>query len=77
MNFGQALEALKNGEVVTRQGWNGKKQWLELQMPDKNSKMKSPYIFISPVNKMLVPWVASQTDMLAEDWKQLDRMHLS
>jgi hypothetical protein len=78
MNFGQALEALKDGEKVARKGWNGKGIFIELQVPDKNSKMTHPYIYIdttglvtdnSHAPKSLVPWLASQTDMLAEDWE--------
>lgn len=68
MNFGEALIELKQGMLVSREGWNGKGQYLMLQRPDENSKMRRPYIFISPVDGELVPWVASQTDLLAEDW---------
>lgn len=68
MNFGQAIEQLKQGKRMTREGWNGKGQFIELQVPDEFSKMKKPYIYISPVDGQLVPWLASQTDMLAEDW---------
>lgn len=68
MTFGEALDELKEGNKVSREGWNGKDQWLSLQIPDENSKMKRPYIFISPVDGDLVPWVASQSDLLAEDW---------
>lgn len=68
MNFGEAIEALKQGEKVQRAGWNGPGQWLELQLPDEHSKMRKPYVYISPVDGGLVPWLASQTDMLAEDW---------
>lgn len=74
MNFGSALEALKSGMKVSRQGWNGKGLWLELQRPDENSKMTLPYIFISYPDDAKttpgarVPWLASQTDLLAEDW---------
>lgn len=67
-NFGEAISRLKLSERVTRQGWNGKGQYLELQVPDENSKMGHPYIYISPVDGKFVPWLASQTDMLAEDW---------
>ena len=74
MNFGDALEALKGGSKVQREGWNGKGLWLELQWPDEHSKMTLPYIFMSypddakttPGAK--VPWLASQTDMLSDDW---------
>lgn len=68
MNFGQAIEALKRGDRVTRSGWNGKNMWLALQRPDQHSKMSLPYIYMSTVTGDLVPWLASQTDVLAEDW---------
>lgn len=68
MNFGEALQGLKQGLKVARQGWNGKGMWLELQRPDAHSKMKQPYIFINPVGGEPVPWVASQPDLLEEDW---------
>lgn len=72
MLFGAALEALKDGQAVAREGWNGKGQWLELQEPDEGSKMTLPYIFIVTVQGDLVPWLASQTDMLADDWHVMD-----
>lgn len=68
MNFGDALLALKEGKKVSRSGWNGKGMWLELQRPDAHSKMTLPYIFMVTVTGDRVPWLASQTDMLAEDW---------
>ena len=74
MNFGQAIEELKAGCKVSRTGWNGKGLWLELQVPDEHSKMTLPYIYINyPMDAQntpgaRVPWLASQTDMLADDW---------
>lgn len=68
-DFGWALEALRSGRKVTREGWNGKGQFLELQVPNEHSKMTLPYIYITTVNGNRVPWLASQTDMLAEDWE--------
>ena len=68
MNFGEALERLKNGGCVTRMGWNGPGQCLFLQRPDQHSKMTLPYIYIQTVQGDLVPWLASQTDLLATDW---------
>lgn len=67
-DFGQALKLLKQGRKVTRLSWNGKGQFLALQIPDENSKMRKPYIYISPVDGELVPWLASQTDLLDDDW---------
>lgn len=68
MNFGQAIEAIKEGKKVAREGWNGKGMWLNLQTPDEHSKMSLPYIYMFTADKHQVPWLASQTDMLAEDW---------
>ena len=77
MTFGLAIEALTLGKKVARSGWNGKGIFIELQKPDENSKMSHPYIFIDTTGlqtdnpdapKSRVPWLASQTDMLSEDW---------
>ena len=68
MDFSGALNALKDGALITRTGWNGADQHLELQRPDENSKMTLPYIYIKTVSEDLVPWLASQTDILADDW---------
>ena len=74
MNFSEALEYLKKGFKLTRAGWNGKGLWLELQKPDEYSKMTLPYVYLNYPKEYFgkvirVPWVASQTDLLAEDWK--------
>lgn len=82
MNFSKALEAVRIGARITRKGWNGKGLWIEVQRPDANSKMTRPYLFIvSPPGSTSqfggtqklerVPWLASQTDILAEDWEIL------
>lgn len=77
LNFGQAIELMKKGCKVAREGWNGKGIFIELQRPDENSKMTHPYIYINTTGlktdnnkapKNLVPWFPSQTDMLSEDW---------
>lgn len=67
--FSWALGAMKGGGKVRRTGWNGKGMWIAIQVPDEHSKMKLPYIFMSTVDGKLVPWLASQTDMLSEDWE--------
>lgn len=77
MTFGDAIYFLKRGARLARKGWNGKGIFIELQMPDEHSKMSHPYIYIDTTGlqtdnpnapKSRVPWLASQTDMLAEDW---------
>jgi hypothetical protein len=67
--IGWAVKQLQNGDKVTRYGWNGPGQYLELQTPDTNSKMSLPYVYIHTVNGDLVPWLCSQTDLLATDWQ--------
>jgi hypothetical protein len=69
MHFGDALKALKLGNAVARTGWNGKGMWIKLQKPDAHSKMTLPYIYMKTVDGYLIPWLASQTDILAEDWE--------
>lgn len=66
--FGAALDALNKGDKVWRENWNGRGMWLHLQRPDANSKMTLPYIYMKTADDQLVPWLASQTDMLSEDW---------
>ncbi len=81
MTFGEAIEAMKEGNKVARKGWNGKGIFIELQRPDEHSKMTHPYIYIDTTGlqtdnpaapKDRVPWLASQTDMLSEDWVVLN-----
>lgn len=77
-DFGWAIQSIKAGERVARRGWNGKGIFIELQVPDTNSKMSSLYIYIDTTGlqtdnvdapRSLVPWIASQTDILSEDWE--------
>ncbi len=80
MTFGQAIEALKKGHKVARAGWNGKGMWLML-VPEKVADAVSfqyaalspaPWIGMKTTDDKFVPWLASQTDMLAEDWQLID-----
>ena len=83
-DFSLALRLLKEGHKVTRTNWNGKGMWLEIQRPDAHSKMTRPYIFMTipafsssqfgeeGAKDNRVPWLASQTDLLAEDWTTVD-----
>lgn len=67
--IGWAINQMKDGEAVTRRGWNGKGQYLQLQVPDKNSANTLPYVYIVTVQGDRVPWICSQTDLLATDWE--------
>lgn len=89
LNFGEAIEALKRGQLVTRQGWNGKGMYLWL-LPAATVKAewcREPHLkavaeasggeiealgsirMMTADKKVLTGWLASQTDMLAEDWQ--------
>lgn len=69
--FGSALQLLREGKKVARAGWNGKGMYLALQVPDENSANRQAYIYIVPGEDQRVPWVASQPDMLQEDWYEV------
>ena len=80
LNFGLALEAMKQGRRVTRRGWNGKGMYIFLAdtvdlhtMADLSELAGEveglPCIVMRNAQRKLVPgWLASQTDMLADDW---------
>lgn len=75
LTFGQALDHLKEGDRVSRAGWNGKDMWLKLVEgyqvgPDKHvlGRRLLPWIGMKTADGSFVPWLASQTDLLAEDW---------
>ena len=86
MDFGMALIALKKGDCVAREGWNGKGMFLTLQPGSevegenmRNEGAKNyfegckckicPHIDMKAADDTyVVGWLASQTDMLAEDW---------
>lgn len=56
--------------IYRRKGWNGKGMWIGLQRPTDTSKMTLPYIFMYTAQGDYVPWLASQSDMLADDWEE-------
>ena len=67
--IGWAVKQLQDGAKVQRAGWNGKGMYLELQNPDAHSKMTLPYVYMKTAQDDLVPWLCSQTDLLAFDWQ--------
>ena len=75
MSFGLAIEALKQGKRVARAGWNGKGMWIthmsEGVCHDPDSGIEFPvseFLVVHNADGRIVPWFASQTDMLADDW---------
>ena len=96
MNFGQAIEAMKNGKKVARKGWNGRNMFIylttgsvvhldEMKLETANY-LRNFYIdggmdeveICSHVdmktadNKLVIGWLASQTDMLSDDWEVVE-----
>lgn len=69
--FGWAVRQLWRQKKVFRKGWNGKGLHLSLQMPDFGSKMSLPYIYMKTSDNQLIPWVATQGDLLSNDWQVL------
>lgn len=67
-SFSEALAYVKLGGAIQREGWNGKGLLVKAQFPDENSKMSLPYLYIEYPNGDRCPWLASQTDIMAEDW---------
>ncbi len=83
LNFGDALMLLKSGQKVARLGWNGKGMFLFLVpgsvfkvnrppllgiYPEGTEINYCPHIDMRTADGKIVPWLASQTDVLAEDW---------
>jgi hypothetical protein len=68
MSFSEALISMRNGFAVYRYGWNGL-HILAIRAPDVHSKMNKPYIYITTEQGDVLPWVASQADILANDWQ--------
>jgi hypothetical protein len=84
MSFGHAVAALKAGKRVARAGWNGKGMFLFL-VPGSRFKVNRPpllgiypegheisyhaHIDMKTAQGDVVPWLASQSDVLADDWQ--------
>jgi len=86
LNFGGALEALRDGEKLARDGWNGNGMWVVLSPGFRIPRTQiyarhiadevgggegtfREYLMMRTANGEFVPWVASQTDLLAGDWR--------
>jgi hypothetical protein len=84
MDFSDALRAIKAGHLVRRDGWNGKgmevflvpgstfivnRAPLNRVYPEGAEVTYQPHIDMKTEGGTIVPWLASQTDVLAEDWE--------
>lgn len=82
MKFTEALEIARKGAKISREGWNGKEMFVFLVNgdnikaaiheaygdPKKDGYDVRDFLMMFTAQRDLVPWVASQTDLLAEDW---------
>jgi len=77
LNFGQALDALKKGDCISRKGWNGKNMhvsMLSLYTAD-NVPIDNKCLVLFNVNCKYNTWVPSITDLLADDWEVVNQQH--
>ena len=78
MGFGNAIAKLHGGLRVQRAGWNGKGMFLflinEWTYTDgkQDNYQNLPFIAMKTADDKVVPWLASQTDILAEDWNTVE-----
>lgn len=81
MNFGQALEEMKAGNKVCRAGWNGKNMYLYLatglkfETPVAIEDFEPCVVMYTAQGKHQPGWLASQADMLANDWEVFVPFH--
>lgn len=86
MDFSDALQLLKMGSRLSREGWNGRDMYVVRQKgypdgihinantaeatgePEGSLHRFLPYLMMKTADGSFVPWLASQTDILAEDW---------
>ncbi len=76
LTFGGALEAMKTGKKVTRTGWNGKGMYLYIadgklltqKIGDGSYPFTDSIVMKTADDRFCIGWLASQADMLAEDW---------
>jgi hypothetical protein len=87
MDFGDAIRALKEGKKVSRSGWNGKDMFLFL-VPGSRFNVNRPpllgiyaegteieyhaHIDMKTAQGYVVPWLASQADVLSDDWNVVE-----
>ena len=85
MNFGEALEAIKSGKKAKRKGWNGKEQYVVLAYMQEcitssgaaisepeHTNIGSKFLMFVGTSGYQCGWLASQADMLADDWEVVD-----
>lgn len=87
LSFSEALQAVKEGKKVSRVGWNGKGMFIFVVPGSTFTVNRAPLLGIYPegtqinyhahidmrtADGQIVPWLASQTDLLTDDWKVVE-----
>lgn len=88
LTFGEALNRIKAGKLARRSGWNGKGMFIFLVQGSTFTVNRAPlneifaegtqinyhaHIDMFTADKKVVPWLASQTDILANDWEVFEK----
>ena len=84
MTFGEALDKCKQGARISREGWNGRDQYIEIASDIHYTNFHGErkiaahldvgshcLVFVNPRRGIQMGWLASQSDMLADDWVTL------
>ena len=86
MDFSEALQQIKDGRKLARKGWNGQDAFIFLVPGSRFQVNRAPLLGIYPEGTEIsyhahidmrtqlgycVPWLASQADMLADDWYEV------
>lgn len=83
MKFGEAIERCKEGAKIQREGWNGKNQYVELAwgisymnsqgiVNVNHANIGNNALAFVGTSGVQIGWLASQADMLAEDWRVIE-----
>lgn len=80
-DFGEAIRRMKNGARVARTWWNGKGMFVmhcsvdgeDYTLSDGMAVTRRDYLYMKAADNTVVPWVASQTDILADDWYEVKK----
>lgn len=83
-DFGEAIRRVKGDARVARKGWNGKGMFVmhcgvdgeDYTLDDGTKVIRRDYLYMKAADDTVVPWVASQTDILAEDWYEVKKEDL-
>lgn len=77
LTFGLALEALKKGFKVAREGWNGRGMYIQYNKSiDFEFSELCPFLTIKNVRNSFDTWVPSISDLMAEDWCIVEQIYI-